>query len=315
MVSRRTTDLPDKFYLIKSDGCYYSMKDGVASVSKTKPDKSCEVTVEYLPSDPDQFYLRNSQGCYFQYHKTKKGHIDHSPTKKKRKIPKRPIEFIMLDCKEPDTYAFRASNGQFLVLEVNEKNRVTLGSYESDSAKIKIGDPTIIKRIGGIAYTLESSVVTNIRPPISALKTTVRNDSQSVSNQSLTYEYTKYHKGSWVNDIGVTLEGKGLAGAKIPEIVDGSIVAIQSKAQVDLFNPLKKETSSVSIPPCTWAVATIQVYYAKIQVPFTYKEEIWYQSGEHKIVTKHGVYDNTVHVAVDLELTDLTSINHTFHHI
>ena len=217
----------------------------------------------------------------------------------------------MLERKEePETYVFRASNGQFLVLQVNEKNRVTLGSY--DNGMITIGDPTIHRRVGNIAYTLDSSVITNIRPPIVALKTTVRNDSQSVSNQSLTYIYTKYHKGSWVNNIGVKLDAKAVGGAKIPDIVEGSIITTQTKAQVDLFDPLKTETTSVSIPPCTWGVATVQIYYAHIRVPFTYNEEVWYQSGEHSIVKKNGVYENTVHVAVDLELTDLTSINHTF---
>ena len=315
MGSRRTPSLPDKFYLIRSDGCYYSMSGGLVYVDRTTPDKSCEVTVEYLPSDPDQFYLRSSNGSYFQYHKNakKKGnHIDNKPTKKNRIIPKRAILFTLLDIPDspPETYVFRASNGRFLVLQVNEKKRVVLGGFED--AKIKIGNPTITTRTGNIVYDLrpESYRITDLQPEV-ALKTTVRNDSPAPSTQNLTYCYLVSHKGTWTNEIGVPLPAKTVAGAKIPCLVDGVIIAAENYSHVELYNTeTKTATSSVSVPASTKGVATVQIYKANIEVFFTYLEEIWYQSGEHVLKKKNGIYRNVATFGVDIELTDLIRLVH-----
>lgn len=281
----------------------------MVTVIKTIPDPSCEVTVEYLPSNPDEFYLRTSQGGYFQFHKKKNGHIDHSPTKK---FPKRPISFTLLDLGDSgtDTYVFRATNGRFLNLTVNEKNRVILGGFEG--AKIRIGDPSIKKLTRNIVYALESSTITDLTPEI-VLKTTVRNDSQSGSTQSLTYSYLVSHKGSWTNAIGVALPADTVAKAKIPCLVDGRITTAENYSHVELRSNIetKTATSLVSIPASTRGVASVLIYKAQIQVPFTYNEEVWYQSGQHNELTKHGTYSNVVTYGVDVELTDLISITHT----
>lgn len=315
MGSRRTPSLPDKFYLIRDDGCYYSHSGGLAYVHKTSPDPSCEVTVEYLPTDPDQFFLKNRDGCYFQYHKDtkKKGnHVDTKPTKKNRVIPKRAIPFTLLDIPDSpaDTYVFRASNGKFLVLNVNDKKRVILGGF--DNGMIKIGDPTITKRIGNIVYDLRpgSYKITDLQPEV-ALKTTVRNDSQSASTQNLSYCYLVSHKGSWTNEIGVPLPAEAVAGAKIPCLVDGVIIAAENYSHVELYNiETKTATSSVSVPASTKGVATVQIYKAFIEVHFTYSEEVWYRSGEHVVRKKKGVYKNVVTFGVDIELTDLIKLIH-----
>ena len=289
------------------------MSGGFAFVENKTPDKSCEVTVEYLPDDPDLFFLINSEGCYLQYHKDpKKGsHIDHRPTKKNRIIPKRPIPFTLLDLPDSpkDTYVFRASNGKFLVLDVNAKKRLTLGSF--DKAQIKIGDPTITKRIGNIAYDLRpgSYKITELQPEV-ALKTTVRNDSQSVSYENLTYCYLVSHKGSWTNEIGVPLPPDSVAGAKIPCLVEGEIIAAENYSHIELYNMETKEgKSTVAVPAWTKGVATVQIYKAHIEVHFTYTEEVWYQSGEHVLRKKKGVYRNVVTYGVDLELTDMIRTN------
>lgn len=311
MPSRRTPWLPDKVYLIRTeDNCYYSMKDGMVNVSMTTPDPSCEVTVEYLPSNPDQFYLKAKNGGYFQFHKKKAAHIDHSPTKK---FPKRPILFTLLDFgeSEKDTYVFRATNGKFLVLNVNEKNRVVLGGF--DGAKIRIGDPTIKKLIGNIEYALHSATIVDLTPEI-ALKTTLRNDSPSASTQGVSYSYLVSHKGSWTNSIGVALPPEAVAGAKIPSLVDGVVVATENYTHVELRSNIetKTATSMVSVPASAKGVATVLIFKAQISVPFSYKESIWYQSGEYQQRSKKGTYSNVVTYGVDVELTDLISITHMF---
>ena len=313
MVSRQTPSLPDKIYLISSDDCYYSMENGIVTVNKTTPDPSCEVTVEYLPSNPDEFYLRTCKGGYFQFHKKKKkredGHVVHNPTKK---FPKRPITFTLLDLGEenPDTFVFRASTGNFLKLVVNAKNRVVLGGFEG--AEIKIGNPTIKILTGNIVYALESSSITDLTPEV-VLKTTVRNDSQASSTQSLTYCYLVSHTGSWTNAIGVPLPASAVGGAKIPSLVDGTIIAAENYSHVELCSNVetKTATSSVSVPASVRGVASVLIYKAQIQVPFTYTEKIWYRSGECIEVTKEGTYSNVVTYGVDVELTDLISITHT----
>lgn len=286
------------------------MSGGNVTVEKTSPDPSCEVTVEYTPSNPDEFYLKASNGGYFQYHKKKGGHIDHNPTKK---FPKRPIAFTLLDVgeSEGDTYVFRAPNGKFLELEVNEKSRVVLGGF--GNAKIRIGNPTIKKLTGNIVYALGSSTITDLIPEV-VLKTTVRNDSQSSSNQSLTYSYLVSHKGSWTNSIGVSLTEETVAGAKIPSLVDGRIIAAENYSHVASHSNIETKTASslVSVPASTRGVASVLIFKAQIEVPFTYKEAVWYRSGAYADLTKYGTYSNVVTYGVDVELTDLINITHTF---
>ena len=315
MASRKTPWLHDRIYLIRAvDGCYYSMDEGIATVERTTPDPTCEVTVEYQFDNPDEFYLRTHEGGYFQYHKLKKkkGHIDHRP----KKNLKRPIRFTLLDVaeskdSEPDTFVFRASDGSFLGLVVNEKDRVVLGGF-GDYAKIKIGDPTLKRLTSNIVYHLESSTVNDLTPEI-VLKTTVRNDSQSSSDRSLSYSYLISHKGSWKNAIGVALPSEAVAGAKIPQLVNGTIITAENYSHVELHSKTetKTATSLVSVPASTWGVASVLIYKAEIKVPFSYTEAVWYRSGEYGELTKYGTYSNVVTYGVDVELTNLVGITHT----
>jgi hypothetical protein len=306
MVSRKTSSLPDKIYLINSAGHYYSLDKGAVTLNKTFPDKSCEVTVEYLDSNPDEFYLRTCDGGYFQYHRQKKkdSHIDHKPTKK---FPKNPIPFSLLDLDEKDTFVFRSSKGKFMTLDVNAKNRIELGGFAH--AKIRVGDPALKKLITNFAYNLELSTISDLTPEI-AVKTTLRNDSLSDSTQALTYNYLVSHLGSWKNQIGASLSPKSI-GAKIPSLVDGAIVLAENYSHVELLSKAetKTATSSVSVPARTRGVATVLIYKAVIQVPFTYTEAVWYQSGGFEERFKSGAYSNTVTYGVDVEITDLISIN------
>ena len=311
MVSRKTPSLPDKIYLINSMGYYYSLgKDGV-SLNKTSPDKSCVVTVEYQ-ANPDEFYLRACDGGYFQYHKLKRkdNHIVPKPAKKKTKKPKRPITFSLLEVAEKDTFLFRTSQGKFMVLEVNEKKRIILGDFYR--AKIKVGDPAIKRLLTNLAYDLNSSTITDIMPEV-ALKTTVRNDSQSASTQNITYNYLVSHFGGWSNGIGASLSPKAVGKGKLPSLVDGTIVLAENYSHVEILPQVERKTatSSVPIPAMTRAVATVLVFKAIIQVPFTYIEALWYRSGEFVELSKHGVYSNKVTFGVDIELTDVINIDHS----
>jgi len=311
MVSRKTPSLPDKIYLINSMGYYYSLGNDGVTVNKTSPDKTCVVTVEYQ-ANPDEFYLRACNGGYFQYHKLKRkeNHIVHKPPKKPPK-PKRPITFSLLEVAEKDTYLFRTSTGKFMVLEVNEKKRIIFGDF--DRAKIRVGDPAIKRLLTNLAYNLNSSTITDILPEI-ALKTTVRNDSQSVSAQNITYNYLVSHFGGWSNEIGASLSPKAVGKGKLPCLVDGTIVMAENYSHVEILPQveMKTATSSVPVPAMTRAVATVLVFKAIIQVPFTYTEALWYRTGEFEERSKHGVYSNKMTFGVDIELTDVININHTY---
>jgi len=316
MVSRKTPSLPDKIYLINSMGYYYSLGgDGAVTLNKTSPDKSCVVTVEYQ-ANPDEFYLRACNGGYFQYHKLerKANHIVPKPPKEKSKKPKRPITFSLLEVAEKDTFLFRTSKGKFMVLEVNEKKRIILGDF--DRAKIRVGDPAIKRLLTNLTYNLNSSTITDIMPEI-AVKTTVRNDSQSVSTQNITYNYLVSHFGGWSNGIGASLSRKAVGKGKLPCLVDGTIVLAENYSHVEIIPQveMKTATSSVPVPAMTRAVATVLVFKAIIRVPFTYTEALWYQSGEFVELSKHGVYSNKMTFGVDIELTDVINIDHTTYNL
>jgi hypothetical protein len=300
--------LPDKIYLMNSDGQYYSCSGGVVTVEKTFPDSSCMVTVEYLPNNPNEFYLRTCEGAYFQYHKLprKGNHIDHKVNPKEPK--KRPITFSLLDLEEEDTFIFRSSNGAFMTLRVNAKNRITLGGFEH--AKIKVGDPAIKKLITNLAYDLETSTITDLSPEV-VLKTAVRNDSPSDSFQTITYSYIVSNIGSWTNRVGAALP-PNVVGSQIPCLVDGIIAIAQNYSEMLSKFETKTATSTISVSAKTKGVATVLIYKAIIHVPFTYTEQIWYQSGSFEKLSKQGAYKSNVTYGVDIELTDLISLNHTY---
>jgi hypothetical protein len=209
---------------------------------------------------------------------------------------------------EPDTFVFRESKGKFLVLTVNEKNRVVLGGFEG--AKIKLGNPLYRKQTSNIVYNLNSSTISDLTPEV-VLRTTVRNDSPSYSFQSLSYRYLISHTGSWTNAIGVPLPSNVVSKAKIPCLMDGNIIIAENYSH-DVET--KSANSSIAVPASTRGVATVLIYRALIQVPFTYTEEVWYTSGDNIKATKHGTYSNIETYGVDVELTDMVSITHGIDH-
>jgi len=296
-------------------GHYYSSGDDGVTVDRTFPDKTCMVTVEYQ-ANPDLFYLRASNGGYFQYHKKEKKekHIKANHivlnTKKHPPKPKRPITFSLLELPAKDTFLFRASNGKFMILEVNQKKRIILGGFER--AKIRVGDPAVKRLLTNLTYDLNSSTITDIMPEIAA-KTTVRNDSQLISIQSVTYSYLVSHFGGWSNQIGASLSPKAVGKGKLPSLVDGTIVLAENYAHVEIIPQVEKKivNSSIPVPAMTRAVATVLVFKAVIKVPFTYTEALWYESGAFEELSKTGVYSNKMTFGVDIELTDIININHT----
>lgn len=292
--------LPDKIYLLNSEDCYYSLENEVPSVEKTVPDRFCEVVVEYI--NPEEFYLRACNGAYFQYHPKKGGHIVHKITKKSQE---QAIKFIVLDLEEKDTFVFRSSNGKFMVLEVNEKQRIGLGSFEN--ATIKVGKPSIKSLVSNFVYDLESSVITDLTPEI-ALTTAVRNDSTMTSTQNLTYAYHITHVGSWTNKIGVSLPSQ----SKVPCLVDGKILIAENYSHAGVASKVETKTASsyVAVPAQTRGVATVLIYRAIIKTPGTYEQRDWYRSGGFETRRKDFVYSNTITYGVDVELTDLISITH-----
>lgn len=296
MPDRKTPHLLDRIFLRRiSDGCYYSAGgDSTSNIVWSKvPSSRCELTVEYS-SNQDQFYLRSHYGSRFQYHHQKSGHIVHISNKKYN--PKLDILFTLIDIKDKkDTYVILSSRKTFIHPRVNEKGRLILGGY--DGAHVQLVDAALKRTITDISFKMQSAKITQLTPQI-ALKTTLRNDSDAVLQQRLSFSYVVSHVGSWSDSRGSSLGATG----EVPILVDGKVekgVMVERSSKVETI----ADSTAVQIPPKMRGVATVRIYRAKIDVPFDYTETVWYRSGESSSRVKQGGYSNTetYGVATDLD--------------
>lgn len=306
--NRKTVYLNPRIYIIDSQGHYYSKSGKIVTFTKTTPDKTCEVRVEYRPNS-EEFYLRSWDGAYFQYHDRKPEHINQKNTKFNEDLA---IPFTLVDLKPKNDFVFRASRGQFILPQPNEKNRICLGDFQN--AKIKIGDPSTKRAITDIAYNVNSSTITELRPEV-AFKTTIRNDSNSADFcQELEYSYLVSHVGSWTNSLGGPVPSESLVKTEIPCYSDGSVKITFNSNYPHTDTGLgtkvetKKVTTSVVVPRKHKGVATVYIYKALIKVPFTYTESVWYRGGAFTGEKEKGTYINVETFGVDVQITDLVSV-------
>ena len=305
---RKTIALPPRIYLINSKGRHYSMSQGIVSFTKTVPDETCEVLVEYLTTTSEEFYLRAWTGAYFQYHHSKPTHVEHKKPFKEKSA----IRFTAVDI-EDQKFVFRTSNGKFIQPESNEKNRIGLGGYQN--AGIKIGDPTIKRVISNITYNVNSATITELSPEV-ALKITIRNNSPlNTYSQSLKFSYDKSTMGTWKNQSTKTrLDLKSLSMVEIPCLSDGRIDSTFTQNEShNSFRGAKVETkkvdTSIAVPTRKKGVATVLIHKAVINVPFTYDEAIWYRGGGHDDKRgKKGVYNNLESYGMEIRSTDMIDI-------
>jgi hypothetical protein len=112
---RKTPCLPDRIYLIDSQGRYYSVSMGYASFEKTEPDYECEVMVEYLSDNPEQFCLRSYEGAYFEYYASGSSAQGVLVSGSNKPVQSKTILFTLLDVGVKDTFVFRTLDWAFVV--------------------------------------------------------------------------------------------------------------------------------------------------------------------------------------------------------
>jgi len=230
------------------------------------------------------------------------------------------ILFTLLNLEDEDTFLFRAiSTGNFFGLwEDSLKLLGFSNSCHYEAVRIKV-QKTFVKRVvSDPVYDTASSVVTDMKPEI-ALKTTVRNDSTSDNfTETLSYTYLVSKMGSWSNQLGGKLSIKASFTAGVPFLAEGGVqVTVTgeyshtwegSDTQIETVTA----TSAVAVPPGKWGIATVLVYKATIDVPFSYIETTWYQDGTYDEVTQTGgVYNNVESYRVDVLVSDWTDISST----
>ncbi|KIJ98194.1 hypothetical protein K443DRAFT_133567 [Laccaria amethystina LaAM-08-1] len=285
---------------------------GNASFEKTEPDYQCEVIVEYLSDNPEQFYLRSWEGTYFEYFGF--GTSPHNVfVADSKSIQSSTVPFTLLDIGVKDTFVFRTPEGAFvqpLVLpDYNTQTDVLPVTAQSDSARIKVGEPVLHAVITKIKYNTDPSetTITELTPEI-ALSTMVRNDSTSDITETLAYSYLVSDVGTWTTTIGASVTKKASTKVEIPFLFEGEVevsaTVNASCAWGGSTTHTKTVTSSstVAVPPMMKAVASILIRKSIIDIPFTYTKSIWYRSGGYEEVKKSGVYHNVESWNVDVQV-------------
>jgi hypothetical protein len=186
-----------------------------------------------------------------------------------------------------------------------------MGDFEVPSATIKATQSYLKRIVSDPVYDTQSSTITNCTPEI-AFKTTVRNDSNSDDfTESLTYTYVVSETGSWTDTLGGSVAIKASFEVGIPKLAEGKVEVTVTPSYShtwegsDSLTKTVTSTSAVAVPPKKKAIATVLVYKAIIDVPFSYIESTWYVDGTYEEVTKPGgVYNNVESYQVDIDVKD-----------
>lgn len=306
---RKTPSLPNKIYLSNSNGQYFSVYQGLISL-KDKPDYTCVVLVEYLTDNLELFYLRCWEGSYWEI-----SDAYHCFQWKNKTVNAATIQFTLLDVKAKDTFAFRTGNGDFIQLDDDSFVLGQLVPGEFPAATVVVSKAFIRRVVSDPVYDTQSSVVTDMIPDV-ALKMTVRNDSDSDKfTETLTYSYEVSRMGSWTTTSGQEVAIAASAKFGIP-FLNAAKVGVEVTVTVNHKKSLTgsktntntvTSTSKVAVPPNSQALATVLIFKATIDVPFTYTESTWYNDGTYEEVTQNGIYNNVESYQVDVQVTGISS--------
>ena len=182
--------------------------------------------------------------------------------------------------------------------------------YAGSDCIFTVSEPIISKEIISVVYDLPNALMSDV-PPLIALNTTVRNDSETSDiQQTLTYSYMRSKVGTWNNMAGVEIGAEVSFSAGVPFIgsADFTLSVTTSYSHEWGGSEGTEETVSsstqITVPAGKKGKATVLVKRKKIDVSFTCKEKIRYKDGKTKINDKRGVYQNIESYTVDVQAGD-----------
>ena len=169
--------------------------------------------------------------------------------------------------------------------------------YINESSWFGILQAAIKNEITDVKYDIPGAKVRKL-PPHVALSASVRNNSDGDANQTLTYSYEKSSVGTWNNSAGVEIGAKATFSAGIPFVTSAEFEISVSASYSHQWGGEEGErrtitsSTTVTIPPKKKARATILIRNARIDVGFTYTQQVLWSNGQTEKSKKTGIYNN-----------------------
>ena len=302
---------PEFVNLTDINGNYISVTDSRGSLScdKQQPDADC--VFELVPYSRDSYRLKGSNGRYMRrfYEQGKTSTFCCYDI-----VPGLSVYEIIL-VKDNQVYIHQTQTTDPMYItnryaELGQFRGLAATYYAGSDCLFTISEPIISKEITSVVYDIPTALMTDV-PPLVALHTTVRNDSQTSDvQQTLGYSYMRSKVGTWNNAAGIEIGAEMSFSAGVPFIssVDFSIHITASYTHEWGGSVGEQETVSsstqITVPAGKKGTATVIVKRQEIDVPFTCKQKTVYLDGTTKYTDKNGVYNNVESYSVDVQVGD-----------
>jgi hypothetical protein len=194
--------------------------------------------------------------------------------------------------------------------QLSTLHEVDGSTFAGNNCLFTVSEPIVSKEIVNIDYDLPTAHMLDV-PPIIALNTIIRNDSESADvQQTLAYSYQRSKVGTWNNTAGIELGVATTFSAEVPFIssVDLTVSFTESHSREWGGSNGTEETvtssTQITVPPGKKGKAIVLVKRKAMDITFRCKEKIIYKNGTTQIVDKDGVYRNVESYAVDVQVRD-----------
>ena len=198
--------------------------------------------------------------------------------------------------------------------QASNKDGVAGFPFADADTLFTVSEPILSKEIFDVHYDLPNAVMLDV-PPVIALNTTVRNDSDSDSVQeTLSYSYQHSKVGTWNNTAGIELGVETTFKADVPFIASGG-VKVSLKASYshqwggsDGTQETVTSSTVIAVPPRKKTKVTVLVKTKKMDIKFRCKQKIVYRDATTKITDKDGVYHNVESYDVHVQVGDWSDV-------
>jgi hypothetical protein len=219
-----------------------------------------------------------------------------------------PFDVIHLQGNEIYLHSWTTMASFVTTRELTDTQGLAGSTYAGSECLFTISEPIVSKEIVGVVYDLPKALMWDV-PPVIALNTTMRNDSQTSDvQQTLEYSYQRSKVGTWNNTAGVEIGAEASFEAGVPFIASADLtlsVSASSSLQWGGSEGTEETDSStiqITVPAGKEGKATVVVKRKALDVPFRCKQKVVYKDGTTKITDKDGVYHNIDSYDVDVKL-------------
>ena len=296
------------------NGNYISISDsrtGSLSCDKQEPDAEC--VFQLVPYIYDSYKLKGSNGGinggYMMKHIGENGVYNCSGSVAGLFV----YELILAKGNQVYIHQTQTTTPAYITnrnYQIGTYRGLAATPYAGSDCLFTISEPIISKEITSVVYDIPNALMADV-PPLIALHTTVRNDSQTSDvQQTLGYSYTRSKVGTWNNTAGIEIGEEISFSAGVPFIssIDLAIHITASYSHEWGGSEGEEETISsstqITVPAGKKGTAIVSIKRQEIDVPFTCKQKTVYKDGTTKYTDKNGVYNNVESYSVDVQVGD-----------